>query len=393
MPTRLVREGILESERIGRLSAGAELFYRKLMSIVDDYGRFELHPKILLGRLYLFQIDDIKPDQIIEWAEECANVHSSCEAPSEPLILIYKRGSKSFVQINGFGQRARSESKFPAPGDEDLSPKDQMGSVYFVLAPISNKIKIGFTQHSNPKWRLAGLQTNSSEKLELAGFVAGPRKLEREYHLKFAHSRLNGEWFEYTDEIKSLVQSLAIVGSCVQMRADASRASNTNTNTHPNTNIPEGGTGETASATVPPKAPTPIRPPVAKLTDEEWNAPSADDVARKLVAMIHPNHPEPCYADSAIIECARALIDEVPEPLWEETAKRWRENHALQVSIWEEKRAKTPGIYVPRLDEWFTKRMCNQRPKARDSPASANDIARQQALARQAAKRQAEAGL
>jgi hypothetical protein len=39
MPSRLLREGILDSEAVNALSFAAEVFYRRLMSVVDDFGR------------------------------------------------------------------------------------------------------------------------------------------------------------------------------------------------------------------------------------------------------------------------------------------------------------------------------------------------------------------
>ncbi len=47
MPTRILREGILTSETVNRLSLGAELFYRKFMPVVDDYGRYHAHIHLL----------------------------------------------------------------------------------------------------------------------------------------------------------------------------------------------------------------------------------------------------------------------------------------------------------------------------------------------------------
>ncbi len=40
MPNRVIREGILNSQRVNKLTEPAELFYRRLMSVVDDFGRF-----------------------------------------------------------------------------------------------------------------------------------------------------------------------------------------------------------------------------------------------------------------------------------------------------------------------------------------------------------------
>jgi hypothetical protein len=52
MPTRIIREGILTSERVDKLSERAELFYRRLMSVADDYGRYFANPANLRVNCY-----------------------------------------------------------------------------------------------------------------------------------------------------------------------------------------------------------------------------------------------------------------------------------------------------------------------------------------------------
>ena len=39
MPSRILREGINTSPKVNALSPMAELFYRRLMTVADDYGR------------------------------------------------------------------------------------------------------------------------------------------------------------------------------------------------------------------------------------------------------------------------------------------------------------------------------------------------------------------
>ena len=51
MPDRIVRQGILTSDRVNQLDWGAECFYRRLMSIVDDYGRYDARPAVLRAQL------------------------------------------------------------------------------------------------------------------------------------------------------------------------------------------------------------------------------------------------------------------------------------------------------------------------------------------------------
>jgi len=66
--------------------------------------------------------------------------------------------------------------------------------VYF-LANSDGYIKIGYTK--NIKRRIQNLETGSSSKLYLCGYIkSGTYKLEQELHKKF-HCK-QGEWF-YTD--------------------------------------------------------------------------------------------------------------------------------------------------------------------------------------------------
>ena len=64
MPNRILRDGILTSERVDMLSSEAEVFYRRLMSVVDDYGRYYANPSILIAHCYPLKIGQITIEQI-----------------------------------------------------------------------------------------------------------------------------------------------------------------------------------------------------------------------------------------------------------------------------------------------------------------------------------------
>lgn len=104
MPNRIVYEKILTSERVNRLSEGAELFYRRLMQVVDDYGKFHAHPKILLSACYPLRVDSISPTTVSTWLQECANCG---------LVRLFAADGKQFLQIDDFKQRIRGKPKFP----------------------------------------------------------------------------------------------------------------------------------------------------------------------------------------------------------------------------------------------------------------------------------------
>jgi hypothetical protein len=109
MPNRILREGIVTSERVNSLTFGAEVFYRRLMSIVDDYGRCTAHAELLLGTCYALQLRRVNAENIEQWIAECQEAN---------LLLVYEVSKKRYLEIIDFKQQIRSKnSKCPAPAD------------------------------------------------------------------------------------------------------------------------------------------------------------------------------------------------------------------------------------------------------------------------------------
>jgi hypothetical protein len=106
MPTRVVREGILTSERVDQLSELAELFYRRLMNVADDHGRYQAHPTLLRAACYPQRVDRYTDAQVTEWRDECARAG---------LLLVYRVGRSEYLQMVDFRQQTRSKSKYPDP--------------------------------------------------------------------------------------------------------------------------------------------------------------------------------------------------------------------------------------------------------------------------------------
>ena len=106
MPVRLLRESILDSAAVSSLSAHAEVFYRRLMSVVDDFGRFDGRAAVLRCRLYPLKIDSIREADITRWIAECETAG---------LIALYEVDSKPYILFHKLGPARAKESKFPAP--------------------------------------------------------------------------------------------------------------------------------------------------------------------------------------------------------------------------------------------------------------------------------------
>lgn len=107
MPNRILRDGILASESVCSLSWAAEVFYRRLMSVADDHGRFSSAPKLLRSACYPLQIDKVSDADIGKWLTECVTA---------ALVSVYPAADgKRYIQILKFGQQVRAKSKFPEP--------------------------------------------------------------------------------------------------------------------------------------------------------------------------------------------------------------------------------------------------------------------------------------
>lgn len=106
MPTRIIRDGILTSERINALSPLAELFYRRLMSVADDHGRYSGNLTQLRAYCYPLKLDSVKEDSIKKHLAECVDAG---------LIVPYTIEGKPYILLCDFGQRINGKSKFPEP--------------------------------------------------------------------------------------------------------------------------------------------------------------------------------------------------------------------------------------------------------------------------------------
>lgn len=106
MPTRLIREGILTSKRVNGLSWEQECFYRRLLSIVDDYGRCEAHASLLRASLYPLKLGRVREAGIERMLTVCQDAG---------LLRIYEVNTKRYLEIFNFKQATRSPSKCPPP--------------------------------------------------------------------------------------------------------------------------------------------------------------------------------------------------------------------------------------------------------------------------------------
>lgn len=105
MPKRLVRDGLLSSKPISELSAEEERFFVHLMLAADDFGRYEADLTLLRTHLFPRKVDEVKEADVERWL--AATVEKG-------LVRLYSVDDKPYLEIQKFGQRART-AKYPAP--------------------------------------------------------------------------------------------------------------------------------------------------------------------------------------------------------------------------------------------------------------------------------------
>lgn len=106
MPNRIIREGILTSDKVDQLDPAAEVFFRRLLSKVDDYGRYDARLSVLRASLYPLRIDRVKEADVTKWLSACQRAG---------LLILYTHEGKPYLEVCNTGWKARSESKFPKP--------------------------------------------------------------------------------------------------------------------------------------------------------------------------------------------------------------------------------------------------------------------------------------
>lgn len=118
MPNRIVREGILDSKAVAALTDQGEIFYRHLLSVVDDFGRYEADAELLRVKCFPRQLDRWPVTRVDEALLEVGKIPTE---DGTPLVLIYKHGTRLYLEVTNFNQRLRSKkTRYPDPTARDV---------------------------------------------------------------------------------------------------------------------------------------------------------------------------------------------------------------------------------------------------------------------------------
>ena len=107
MPHRVLRPQIVHSERWNRCQPMAQSLFIRLLTLVDDYGRFELNPRLLASLCYPY--GDHKGRALT--ADRMEELIGELEA--EDLLVTYAVNGNRYLELRRWTERQRSAAKYP----------------------------------------------------------------------------------------------------------------------------------------------------------------------------------------------------------------------------------------------------------------------------------------
>ncbi len=113
MPSRMIRDSILRSLTLDRLTMGAEVMFYRLMVSADDFGIFPADPPLVLSACFPRKVKTLDLRQVERWLQEIG----------KELVCFYRVEGKTFGHFITWAkyQRKRAQhSKYPMPTSADM---------------------------------------------------------------------------------------------------------------------------------------------------------------------------------------------------------------------------------------------------------------------------------
>ena len=116
MPNRIIKESILTSPTMNKLSVYAERHFYRLLLLVDDYGCFESHSMIIRGKCY--PLNNVSVSQIKRWQDELIRnniIRTWMDNEREYSIFVKFDEHNSKYCVTDKGKNTRHRRRTPEP--------------------------------------------------------------------------------------------------------------------------------------------------------------------------------------------------------------------------------------------------------------------------------------
>jgi uncharacterized phage protein (TIGR02220 family) len=178
MPNRIIREGIITSDRVEQLDPAAEVFYRRLLNKVDDHGLYDARPSILRANLYPLRIDRVREADISRWMAACQKAG---------LIVFYEAGGKPYLKVLNTNWQVRSEPKYPQPPDSSCAQLLATEHLDVVVDVVGDDKATPLSGRPDP---LNGSRSKAMEVLQFLNVKTGRNYQAVDANLKLIVARL-----------------------------------------------------------------------------------------------------------------------------------------------------------------------------------------------------------
>lgn len=180
MPQRFLRPGITNSALWNKVSIQAQNLFIRLLTLVDDYGRYDGRASVVCGQCFSVW-NELNPKSEITLA---ATGQLLQQLAAGGLIDVYEADGKLVLQIEQWQERVRDGSKERWPKNPTRSVPQQPAATRSVPLPPSSP------SPSAPASTGAGIPPDSLSKVELINQERKRREWNDE--LRAIKEELNG---------------------------------------------------------------------------------------------------------------------------------------------------------------------------------------------------------
>lgn len=146
MPNRIIKESIRKSESIDNLTWFEEVFFYRLITTCDDYGRYDARLKILKAELFPLK-DGVTLKQISDALNKLSTVG---------MVQVYEYDQKPYLQLTAWGRHQQirnKKSKFPAPDEKindlksiDINCNQSLANVPVIQSESESESKYTYSE-------------------------------------------------------------------------------------------------------------------------------------------------------------------------------------------------------------------------------------------------------
>jgi hypothetical protein len=171
MPQRFLRPGIRVSERWNGVSFRAQSLFVRILTLVDDFGRYEGRISVIWGDCFAVWNEQNPAEHDVISPQDCAAL---CEQlASKGLVQFYDAEGRKCLQVAQWQEKARSKySKYP-PCPQSASNPPRLDSI----APP-------FARNPPPPSSSSSSSSSTSGEGEGKGFVSNPPRFDSKLQAK-----------------------------------------------------------------------------------------------------------------------------------------------------------------------------------------------------------------